>query len=118
MARFAPLCLRCVAVGVGERGGVGGWDADGLHRRRGVAGRLIGAEDSVDSSYDYCRRRSFCRRDSRRGAAVAAAPTAGRSEPRDRRHMTYFFSTSAESSMTFPPRNTLTINLPPGRRAL
>jgi hypothetical protein len=23
--------------------------------------------------------------------------------------MTYFFSTSAESSMTFPPRNTLTI---------
>src|SRR6266508_3946929 len=29
---------------------------------------------------------------------------------------TYFFSTSAESSTTFPPRNTLTISLPPGRR--
>ncbi len=83
MACAAPLCLRSVAVGVGECGGVGGRDAGGLHRRRRVAGRRIGAERSVDSSCDYCRRRSFRRRDSRRGAAVAVAPAAGRSEPRD-----------------------------------
>jgi hypothetical protein len=76
MAGATTLCHRSGAVGVGECGGVGGRDAVGIHRRRGIHNRRIGAEHNLDSGRDCRRRRSFCRRDPRRGAAVAAATAA------------------------------------------